>query len=124
MASPGEDVYLWSATAASNNSADALINWAEGQLPGTVNDSARGMMAAIAKQRALRTGAKTTGGSANAQTLTSGVGYTALPNPFFAAVEGGLHEHGRNDAQRRLHRSGQRRQCRWCRHDRRRNQDR
>ena len=35
----------WSATPASNASADAGINLAEGQSPGTLNDAARGVMA-------------------------------------------------------------------------------
>ena len=38
----------WSTTAATNSSADSNINWAEGQAPSTVNDSARAMMAAVA----------------------------------------------------------------------------
>src|SRR5216684_1231593 len=42
------NIYTWSTTAATNATADADINWAEGQLPGTVNDSARGTMAGVA----------------------------------------------------------------------------
>jgi hypothetical protein len=76
---PGENVPDWSTTAASNSSADSSINWAEGQARSTVNDSARSMMAAIAKKRNLENFSITTGGSANAQTFTSGVSYTATP---------------------------------------------
>jgi len=77
---PGENVQDWSVTAANNGSADSGINWAEGQARATVNDSARSMMAAIAKDRNLKNGSITTGGSANAQTFTSGVGYSgAVP---------------------------------------------
>lgn len=37
----------WSTTAADNDDADSAINWLEGQLPSTVNGSARAMMALI-----------------------------------------------------------------------------
>lgn len=37
----------WSTTAADNDDADSAINWLEGQLPNTVNGSARAMMAII-----------------------------------------------------------------------------
>ena len=33
--------WKWSRTAVSNATADGSINWAEGQAPSTVNDSAR-----------------------------------------------------------------------------------
>jgi len=38
----------WDTTAANNDDADTDINWAEGQAPSTVNNSARAMMAAVA----------------------------------------------------------------------------
>ncbi len=76
---PGEDIESWSTTAANNASADSSINWAEGQARASVNDSARSMMAAIAKDRNLKNGSITTGGTANAQTFTSGRSYTAVP---------------------------------------------
>lgn len=62
-------VWDWSQTAGTNASADASINWAEGQLPSTVNNSARAMMAALAAFIA-DTGGVTTAGSSNAYTLT------------------------------------------------------
>jgi hypothetical protein len=83
---PGENVPDWSTTAASNSSADSSINWAEGQARSTVNDSARSMMAAIAKKRNLENYSITTGGSANAQTITSGVSYTSIPTGLRANV--------------------------------------
>jgi microcystin-dependent protein len=55
--------WKWSRTASSNATADGSINWAEGQAPSTVNDSARAMMAAAAKYRDDVSGAiVTTGG--------------------------------------------------------------
>lgn len=70
--------YLWSTTSLSNESVDAAINWAEGQLPGTVNGSGRGMMAAVAGWLKDTNGTVSTGGSANGYTATSNVEYAAL----------------------------------------------
>lgn len=64
-------LYKWSQTAASDATADSTINWAEGQSPSSVNDSARAMMAATAKYRDDIAGAIVTGGSATAFTVTS-----------------------------------------------------
>ncbi len=70
-------VYDWSKAAAANATADAQINWQEQQAPGTVNDSARQMMARLAELRddlgGINTGGavNTTGGAANAYTLTA-----------------------------------------------------
>lgn len=74
----GENVNSWSKTASSNATADASINWAENQLPGTVNNSARSMMAAIAKFRDDNNGTLTSTGSANAYALSANTAYTAL----------------------------------------------
>jgi len=63
--------WKWSRTASSNATADGSINWAEGQAPSTVNDSARAMMAAAAKYRDDVSGAITTGGTSTAYTVTS-----------------------------------------------------
>jgi hypothetical protein len=61
----------WSQTPATNASVDANINWAEGQLPSSVNDSARAMMAAHAKWRDDNSGALTTAGSSTAYTVST-----------------------------------------------------
>lgn len=63
--------YNWSQTSATNATADTSINWAEGQSPSSVNDSARAMMAATAKYRDDIAGAIVTGGSGTAYTVTS-----------------------------------------------------
>src|SRR5437660_8064150 len=64
-------VYTWSTTAASNATADATINWAEGMAPSAVNDSARAEMAAVAKWRNDISGANTTAGTSTAYTLAT-----------------------------------------------------
>lgn len=71
-------VFNWSQTAATNASADATINWSENQAPSSVNDSARAMMAALAKWRDDLSGATNTGGISTAYTVTSNQGYTSL----------------------------------------------
>src|SRR5260221_7335031 len=85
---PGEDFQSWSVTAASNATADTGINWAEGQTRASVNNSARSMMAAMAKWRNLLNGSITTGGTANAQTFSSGIGYTgAVPTGLYVRLK-------------------------------------
>ena len=64
-------LYKWSQTAASDATADSTINWAEGQSPSSVNDSARAMMAATAKYRDDIAGAIVTGGTSTAYTVAS-----------------------------------------------------
>jgi microcystin-dependent protein len=64
-------LYKWSQTPASNATADSSINWQEGQAPSSVNDSARAMMASIAKHRDDIAGAIVTGGTSTAYTVTS-----------------------------------------------------
>lgn len=71
-------LFKWSETAAPNANIDSTINWAEGQSPSSVNDSARAMMAAIAKFRDDTSGRAITGGSAPSYTVTSSQGYTSL----------------------------------------------
>jgi hypothetical protein len=63
--------YNWSQTAASNATADASINWAEGQSPSSNNGSACAMMAATAKYRDDITGAIVTTGMSTAYSVSS-----------------------------------------------------
>jgi microcystin-dependent protein len=72
--------YLWSRTAASNSTADAQVNWAEGQAPSSVNDSARAMMASLAGYRDDIAGAIATGGTSTAYTVTSYQVFNSLAN--------------------------------------------
>jgi hypothetical protein len=64
-------LYTWSQTAGSNAASDGTINWQEGQAPSSVNDSARAMMAAVARYRDDISGAIATGGTSTAYTVTS-----------------------------------------------------
>lgn len=64
-------LYKWSQTASADASADSTINWAEGQAPSSINDSARAMMAATAKYRDDISGAIVTGGTSVAYTVSS-----------------------------------------------------
>lgn len=64
-------LWRWSQTSATNASADPTINFAEGQAPSSVNDSARAMMAATAKFRDDIAGAIATAGTSTAYTVAS-----------------------------------------------------
>ncbi|MBR1142491.1 phage tail protein [Bradyrhizobium sp. AUGA SZCCT0431] len=64
-------LYKWSQIAANNATADSLVNWQEGQAPSSVNDSARQMMAAVAKYRDDVSGAIVTSGTSTAYTVSS-----------------------------------------------------
>jgi hypothetical protein len=79
-------LYKWLQASGSNANVDATVNWAEGQAPSTVNDSARGMMAAIAKYRDDIAGAIVTGGAVNAYTVASFEGFDTLPHLHGQAI--------------------------------------
>ncbi|CCE04145.1 putative phage tail Collar Domain [Bradyrhizobium sp. STM 3843] len=64
-------LYRWSQTASADATADPTINWSEGQAPSSINDSARAMMAAMAKYRDDIAGAIVTTGSSTAYALAS-----------------------------------------------------
>ena len=63
--------YLWSRVAANNATADAQVNFAEGQAPSSVNDSARALMASAAGFRDDIAGAIVTTGTSTAFAVTS-----------------------------------------------------
>jgi len=71
-------VVTWSTTAATNANADSNVNWAEGMAPSAVNDSARAMMASVAKWRDDNNGNLAATGSANAYVVTSNQTFPSL----------------------------------------------
>ena len=72
----------WSQTPSTNATADASINWQEGQAKNTINDSARATMAALAQWRDDNYSRITTAGSSN--------NYTVSLNQTITAYSGGL----------------------------------
>lgn len=80
-------IWDWSTTAASNSNADSGINWAEGQAPSSVNNSARQVMARIAELLVDLGGATAAGGTGNAITLATTAAFTALADGRIVAFE-------------------------------------
>jgi microcystin-dependent protein len=78
-------VVSWSKAAASNATADSNVNFAEGQAPSSLNDSARALMASVAMYRDDISGALTTSGSSTAYTLSTNQVF-----PSLAAMSGKL----------------------------------
>lgn len=79
----------WSATSADNDDADLAngIDWREGQLAATVNNSARSMMAALYKYIRDTSGDLTSTGSANAYVLTTAQTVTSYAEPLMLAFK-------------------------------------
>lgn len=73
-------LYKWNQSAASDTLADATCPWPEGMAPASVNDSARGMMAAVAKYRDDIAGAIVTAGTSAAYTVSSYEIFDTLPH--------------------------------------------
>jgi hypothetical protein len=70
-------VYNWSLIPGDNATADSSINWAEGQAPSTVNNSARVMMQRVKELLNDLGGITAVGGTANSLTLTASSPFTA-----------------------------------------------
>ncbi len=71
-------VYSWSQTASNNTNSDSTVNWQEGQLAPTCNNSFRAMMAAIASWVADISGNLQTTGSGGVFAVTTNSGFTNL----------------------------------------------
>ncbi|MCV0395913.1 MAG: hypothetical protein K5872_06615 [Rhizobiaceae bacterium] len=80
-------VYDWSLTASDNDDADDLINWLEGQAPSTINNSARVMMRRIAELLRDLSGVLTSGGTANARTVSASSSFSTLANGRIVAFK-------------------------------------
>lgn len=83
-------VYDWSLTAADNDDADNTINWLENQLPNTVNNSARAMMARVAELLRDIGGSIAAGGTANALTLTAASPFNTLTDGLIVSFKATL----------------------------------
>lgn len=70
-------VFDWDTTAGNNGDSDSNINFAEGQAPSTVNDSARALMARVAHWLNMLGSNVTQGGASNAYTFTTGEALSA-----------------------------------------------
>jgi microcystin-dependent protein len=70
--------FMWSQTASANATADSSVNYAEGQAPSSLNDSARAAMASLAKYRDDISGAIVTAGTSTAYTVSSYSGFDTL----------------------------------------------
>jgi hypothetical protein len=82
-----ESIWDWSRTAATNSNADAGIGWAEGMSPAAINNSARGMMAALAKWAYDLGGQVVTAGTSTAYTATTTSGLGSLAEGRMLCVE-------------------------------------
>ena len=79
-------VFKWSTTAANNDDIDSTINFQEGQSPGSLNNSMRAVMAALAKQRKDNSGELNTGGTSTAYTVTTNQVFTSLTDGISVVV--------------------------------------
>ena len=82
------DIQDWSTTAASNTDVDGT-DIGEGCDPANINNAIRAVMANVAAFRDLFGGAKVSAGSANAQTLTTGLSLSAYGQGLMLAFEAG-----------------------------------
>lgn len=93
---------VWSTSAASNNSADSSVNWAEGMAPSAVNNSARAEMASVASFIKDNSGTLLTSGTTAAYTVTSMQVSSAVTDGYTIAVR----FHAANDASATLNVDG------------------
>src|SRR5690242_11515768 len=78
--------WKWSQVAASNGTADASCAFPEGQSPSSLNDGARGIMAAAAKYRDDIAGLILTAGTSTSYTLSTAQGFDTLAHLHGAMI--------------------------------------
>lgn len=83
-------IYSWSLTASDNDDADNTVNWLENQLPNTVNNSARAMMARVAELLKDLGGSTTASGTANAIVLTAASPFDTLTDGLIVSFKAAL----------------------------------
>ncbi len=82
-------VQVWSQAPASNATSDTNINWAEGMAPSAVNDSARALMASVARWRDDNNGTLITSGTSSALTLVTNQVEGSLTNGYTVCFQFG-----------------------------------
>ena len=87
-------IYDWSLLSANNANADPDINWAEGQAPSTVNNSARFMMQRIKELLSDLGGIATAGGSANVLTVSAESAVSAYADGIRVSFRAGVRNTG------------------------------
>jgi hypothetical protein len=80
-------IYDWSLTASNNDTADGDVNWVEGQLPSTVNNSARQMMVRVAEFIDDLGAVTSTAGTSSAFTLTTKSAFTVLADGLIVSFK-------------------------------------
>lgn len=90
----GNSIWDWSVTSNDNGAADSGINYQENQLPSTLNNSSRTVMARVKELMLDLVPTRTSGGTTTAYTVTSSAGHGAAPRSgqvitFFAHATNG-----------------------------------
>ncbi len=80
-------VQTWSTVPVTNATADSNINWAEGMAPSQVNDSARALMASVAKWRDDHNGTIVTSGTTLAYTAITSQVEGSLVNGYEVTLQ-------------------------------------
>src|SRR5258708_36064349 len=80
-------VQVWSKTPATNATIDTNVNYAEGQAPSSLNDSARAAMASLAMWRDDNNGTLVTAGTSGPFTVTTNQVAAALTSGYTLTIQ-------------------------------------